>query len=393
MHNLKSIEMVDFKSRHYTGKAMKMGAGVVGAEVMEVAHKADAVALSPECSSVGVAGGYSQGGGHSPLSSNFGVAADQTLEWEVIDGRGNLIVANREKNADLYWALSGGGGSTYGVVYSLTWKVYPESFTTGANLTFTAANISQDTFFEAVKTYHATLPSLVDEGASSVGVVSNSSLFIALTGFGIRASQMTALLKPLTDKLTRLGITYANYIGEFPNFYTQRTTMARNCQVAVAQYGGWLVPRSLILRDNDALTAAYRKMTENGATVVGFGMRATPSPGADNAVLPAWRDNLIDTVIAVPWNFTSPWEDLLANQRRITQDFVPLLSRLASNAGAYMNEADPFQPNWQTVFYGVNYMRLRDIKAKYDPGNIFYAFGAVGSDEWTVRNDGRLCRA
>ena len=49
-----------------------------------------------------------QGGGHSILSSAYGLAADQTLEFEVVTMQGEHIVASPTQNEDLYWALSGG---------------------------------------------------------------------------------------------------------------------------------------------------------------------------------------------------------------------------------------------------------------------------------------------
>lgn len=58
-----------------------------------------------------------------------------------------------------------------------------------------------------------------------------------------------------------------------------------------------------------------------------------------------------------------------------------------------MNEADPFEPNFQKEFFGVNYDRLLEIKRKYDPDQIFYAITAVGSDKWVERKDGRLCQS
>ncbi len=53
---------------------------------------------------------------------------------------------------------------------------------------------------------------------------------------------------------------------------------------------------------------------------------------------------------------------------------------------------DPYQPNWQETFYGVNYPRLLAIKDKYDPNDIFYATTAVGSDGWEAEIGGRLCK-
>lgn len=59
---------------------------------------------------VGFVGGYIQGGGHSALSSLYGMAADQALEFEVITTDGRFVRASPSENKDLFWALSGGVG-------------------------------------------------------------------------------------------------------------------------------------------------------------------------------------------------------------------------------------------------------------------------------------------
>lgn len=55
-------------------------------------------------------------------------------------------------------------------------------------------------------------------------------------------------------------------------------------------------------------------------------------------------------------------------------------------------QADFRQPNFKQAFYGENYDTLRKIKAKYDPHCLFYGLTAVGSDEWTIAESGRMCR-
>lgn len=142
-HNLKNIEILDYHSPYYTGKAMKMGAGIQVFEADEAAHAQGLVVVGGNCQTVGLAGGYTQGGGHGPLASKFCLAADQVLEWEVVTGRGELLTATQSKNSDLYWALSGGGGGTYGVVLSMTSKAYPDLQVAVANLTFTNEGVSQ----------------------------------------------------------------------------------------------------------------------------------------------------------------------------------------------------------------------------------------------------------
>lgn len=87
-HNLKDIEFKDWSDKHYTGKAVKMGAGVQGFEINKAAFDKGLQVVTGSCPTVGVAGGYSQGGGHSALTSAHGMAADQVrphdrhqLEW------------------------------------------------------------------------------------------------------------------------------------------------------------------------------------------------------------------------------------------------------------------------------------------------------------------------
>jgi hypothetical protein len=77
---------------------------------------------------------------------------------------------------------------------------------------------------------------------------------------------------------------------------------------------------------------------------------------------------------------------------QVTDVLVPRLEKLTPEGGAYLNEADPNQPDFQRVFYGKNYAKLREVKRKYDPFDIFYGLTSVGSDEWEVKSDGRLCK-
>lgn len=83
----------------------------------------------------------------------------------------------------------------------------------------------------------------------------------------------------------------------------------------------------------------------------------------------------------------------VANQALMTNALVPLLEKLSPNGGAYLNEADWNQPDWQQAFYGDNYRKLERIKDKYDPQHIFYGLTAVGSERWVEEQDGRLCRS
>ena len=76
----------------------------------------------------------------------------------------------------------------------------------------------------------------------------------------------------------------------------------------------------------------------------------------------------------------------------MTNELLPQLEQITPGGGAYLNEGDFQQADYQQVFYENNYDNLRTVKAKYDPDDIFYALQAVGSEAWETADDGRLCR-
>ena len=97
---------------------------------------------------VGVSGGYVAGGGHSPLSSLYGMAADQVLAIEIVTPDGRFVTASEESNNDLFWALRGGGGGMFGVMTSVTVKVYPVIPVATMQFSFaTSTNVSSTTFW------------------------------------------------------------------------------------------------------------------------------------------------------------------------------------------------------------------------------------------------------
>jgi hypothetical protein len=404
MHNLKSIEFLNYKSKDYNGPAIKMGAGVQGFEAYNAAHAQGLRVVGGTCLTVGLAGGYSQGGGHSVLASTYGLGADQTLEWEVVTADGKLVTASPTKNSDLYWALSGGGGGTYGVVLSLTSKAHPDGEIGGATLAFNAAGISLDTFWDAVSVWHAGLPAIVDRGVQTIHAVGGGAYILeVLTWPGHSEAEVTALLQPFTNALKDRNISYFLNVVSSPNFLEHFAKFLGPLPFGPPSFnadqvtGGRLVPRSVVQTNNAALTSVLRNIVDNNYFLAFFGVNVshalvgnTPS---SNAVLPAWRDAIMSVMVGAPWNFTAPREQMVAIEDQLTNNMMPQLEAVTPGSGAYLNEANFQQKNWQEDFYGSNYEKLRQVKAKYDQFDLFYATTAVGSEAWTVASDGRLCRS
>ncbi|KAJ7037227.1 FAD binding domain protein [Mycena alexandri] len=398
LHHLKGISISDWSDSHYTGKAIKLGAGVQGSEAYEAADAAGLQVVGGECPTVGIAGGYTQGGGHSALASKHGLAADQTLEWEVVTGTGKHLVANRQSNTDLYWALSGGGGGTYGVVLSMTSKAHLDTATSAMNMTIFASDTTQDAYYEAIEYFHSTLPAIVDSGAMAVWIFTNTSFLISpITAPDVPVADLKTYLAPFETKLNELNITFTSYYAQFDSYLNSFNAMFSPIEVSIAQYGGRLIPRSVVENNNTALTQAYRDINNLGGQFIGVGVNVSKAVVGDvyNAVNPGWRDAVIHTVITTPWSFEAPWSEMLANQRLMTNEMLPKLAALTPNGSAYLNEADFRQPDWKSVFYGTNYDDLLAVKNKYDPNHLFYAVTAVGSDHWTVEDDGtgKMCLA
>ncbi|KAI0389461.1 FAD/FMN-containing isoamyl alcohol oxidase MreA [Xylariaceae sp. FL0594] len=395
-HNLKDIEFTDYVSAEYTGKAIKVAAGVETQEAFAAASAKNLAVVGGECPTVGYAGGYTQGGGHSALSSKYGLAADQVLEWEVVDGQGRLLKASRSVNPDLYWALSGGGGGTYGVVTSMTSKAYPDIPVTGATLSFSNAGISADRFYNLVEVFLASLPDIVDSGAMTVSFLTNEIFAISpLTAPGLSPDQVKLLLSPLTKQLEQYNVSYSYNVTLFPGYYQQFSAQTACGDVGRGLYGGRFIPRSVVEEKIAPLVAAYRYINDHGGTVALLGLNVSHAVSGSNvwnSVNPAWRGTLVESVIQLAYNQTASIEDNKKVQDQITYDLLPRLAELTPDGGAYLNEGDFQQPEWQRVFYGDNYQKLESIKDLYDPFHLFYGITAVGSEYWSAREDGRLCR-
>ncbi|KAJ5375152.1 FAD linked oxidase N-terminal [Penicillium concentricum] len=426
-HYLKNIDFLNYTSSHYTGPAVRMTAGVQGADIYEAAHRRGLVIVGGECATVGPVGGYTQGGGHSALSSRFGLGADQVLEWEVVDGMGQLLTASPTQNPDLYWALSGGGGGTYGVVYAMTVKAFPDFPVTGVVLQFENSNPSSPHFFEAVGHYHRHLATYTTAGGMAIAQITHSSFLLTpLTLPAHTAVEAKKLLAPFLQDLHKLNISYALNITQSPSYFQHYIKLIEpnpTQLVQNGQYGGRLLPLNLIQHNNSQLTDAVQRITADGVTFVGIGLNVSSSVTGNiwNSVLPAWRTAAMSVILSTYAIFPrvafiyfvsvcsltqilqklahrcQPHRDenpSKPNDDQMGPDSDSLESRFGVlyERGKDKTQADPQEPDWKQTFYGRNYDLLYAIKRKYDPFRTFYAPTAVGSEDWQVKAGGRLCQ-
>lgn len=396
-HHLKSItHLPTHDSGDYSGPAFKLGAGVQGFEIMAAARDKGLIVVGGECPTVGIAGGYTQGGGHSAISTSFGLAADNVLNWEIVTANGELINANAAENSDIFWALNGGGGSTFGVVVSMTVKAHQEAVFGGASLSFFTEGNSQQALYDGIQAFHEELPAMVDAGAMVVHYFTSAFFMISpLSAYNKTAEDVKAMLAPFVTKLESKGINFTVSYTQFDTYYEHFDKYfgplpLGNIQVGIAQYGTRLIPRSVVAD----ISGTWKAVVEKGVTWIGVGTDVKPFGSAEStSVHPAWRDAIVHATLTLPWNFTAPWSEVLETQKKMTEVIIPLVEAATPGSGSYANEADFRQPNFQSTFWGTNYDKLLRIKKEHDPNDFFYATVGVGSEAWAIQSDGRMCRA
>ncbi len=415
-HNLNSIEpRLNYSSPAYTGAAIRLGAGVQSAAAYAVAHRLGYRVVGGTCPTVGIAGGYSLGGGHSMLTPLHGLGADNVLEWEVVTADGTHTVASPRHHADLYWALSGGGGGTYAVVVAMTARMHRDDGPThGARLFFNASSSSSsslspaaanDVFWGAVDIVQAEMAPIADSGASLSAVVFGGVLTLTLTAPGQPAQQVRGHLQRLLDHFGRHNASYwldeTAHASYFEHFNYTYGPLPDGPPLPAGLVTGRLLPRS-VAASATARAALTRLVRDTVTADPGFvalllGLR-TPAPGAPgapvaaNAVHPAWRDAIGLVNIAALWDYAAPPAVLAARQQRLTHVVDPALVALMPGSAPYLNEANYAMPDLLRQSYGPNLERLRQVKQRYDPEDIFWAAAAVGREAWAPDAEGRLCR-
>ncbi|KAK2798236.1 hypothetical protein FQN51_007802 [Onygenales sp. PD_10] len=416
-HNLKQIRFIEsYTSPSYTGAALKIGAGVQVGELYAAADKYGVTAVGGECKGVGVSGGYTALGGHSPLSTKYGMGSDQVLSIDVVTPNGRFLTVDEKNNKDLFWALRGGGGSTFGVVTAMTVKAHPKMPFSGVTFTILSGpdtSLPVETFWSIMDVYWRKFPAFAAKGTYGYSTLfsrgPNAGYMWSMLPWlvpGMALAEFKEMVSPLFAEWAALGLEFEPKYFEHDNFYETwsshfPTEGVANINLRTASR---LIPKanwedeSLL---NDTLST-IRGIIEEGSALIAYNINgAAPAGTPESAVNPAWREALMFGIFGAVWAANATTAEIEEANRRLTEDWMGRLRVLTPGGGAYGNEGDVMEPDFAAAFYGANYERLLEVKGEVDPWDVFWAPTAVGSERWFVEGQeewltlqtGRLCRA
>jgi FAD/FMN-containing dehydrogenase len=413
--------------------AITVGAGCMWLHAYQAATSAGRYVQGGGCTTVGVAG-LVQGGGFGSFSKAFGTAAASLLEAEIVTADGEIRVVNEVREPELFWALKGGGGGTFGITTKLTLATHPLPGNVGpVNVTLRA---------HSDEAYRKLLARFVEFYATSlcnphwgeqVRAYPDNRLQIRMLYQGLTKDEARAAFKPLLD-----------FVAANPDDYDGQDSLEVSGVPARYLWNGWLYrlfARSAVnfdgrsaapwtdfwwKGDGDQVGAFWHAYTsawlpgsllgpENRASLVDalftasrrwavalhfnkglFGASPEVIAKAKNtATHPDVCDAFALAIIAASGpsifgGFAAPDSGLAKAHRDRVNAAMKALRTVAPNTGAYVNECDYFQPDWHNAFWGPNYQRLLEVKRHYDPDGLFFVHHGVGSEGWSEDGFTRL---
>jgi FAD/FMN-containing dehydrogenase len=304
------------------------------------------------------------------------------LQFKIVTPDGQYRTVNQCQNQDLFFALRGGGGGTFGVVLETSHVASPR-VTVQAVLGL----------YEGTHANHVTL----------VKALAKSAVQFATDGWGgyiIPPASSAIWANPILDaddaKKSAAAVVKAfesvggnvtfftldSYSDFFDKFIAPNSLNVGRPQVSTSR----LLPSDKFTDDiliesmiNGMLASDFSHIL----AVTPFAFKNFDKNGT--SINPAWRNAVWHSSLAFHWNFNSTLQKRVADYQKLTNLWATVRAR-TPGAGVYFNEADVYEPDYINAFWGPNYPKLLAIKKKYDPDHILDCWQCVG---WKGASDDR----
>jgi FAD/FMN-containing dehydrogenase len=313
-------------------------------------------------------GGLTLGGGIGYLCRGHGLSCDNLVSARVVTADGSLVTADENENADLFWALRGGGGN-FGVVTEFTYRLHPVTTIYGGPMFFELADGAA--VLRYFRDFIATAPR--EFGGFPAFQIAPPLPFVPENRAG---EPFVALVscwtgpeeegRQILDGFRAVSAPVAEHIGPMP-YPALNSAFDGLVPPGLQHY--W---KAAYVRDlTDEAIAVHM---EHGPKVptVNSTVHLYPIDGAvhdvpGDATAFGHRDANFAPVIAGMWPDPADNE---ANIRWVRDYYAAIAPH--SDAGGYINFASPDDQDKVADNYGANYRRLGEIKRRYDPDNLFH---------------------
>jgi FAD/FMN-containing dehydrogenase len=319
-------------------------------------------------STTGVSG-LTLGGGFGWLTRKYGMTIDSLLSADVITADGKKIRASDNENADLFWAIRGGGGN-FGVVTQFEFQLHPVGPEILAGLMVFPSNQAK----QVLRQYREFAKSAPEE--LSVWVVLRQAPPLPFLPKEVHGKVVVVFAifyagdaqegERLVAPLRRFGDAHGVHIGPQPYVQWQKafdpllTPGARNY---------WKSHNFTELRDEalDTMIEFANKLPSPQCEIfIGLIAGAANRVPAD-AMAYGHRDARFVLNVHGRWDEAAHDESCIAWARAFFKASAPYAS-----AGAYVNFMTEDESERVAAAYGQNYARLAQLKQRYDPNNIFH---------------------
>ncbi|OLB32974.1 MAG: FAD-linked oxidoreductase [Acidobacteria bacterium 13_2_20CM_58_27] len=410
-------------------RAVTCGSGAIWMQAYDaVTTKAGAYVQGGGCTTVGVAG-LVQSGGFGSFSKHYGTCAAGLLEAEVVTADGKIRIANACANPDLFWALKGGGGGTFGVVTKVTLRVHELPEYAGGAI-FRVKASSDDAFRRLLRYFVGFYRENLfnDHWGEQAHIGPDNVLGLSMVSLGLSTEEARKVWQPFLD-----------WIARSPGVYTVEPGMILGSMPARHWWDvAWRKEQHQHVFDSDARPGASENnvwWTGDGGqvawTIYGFESLWLPASllGDDlqeqlaNALFAGSRYELIELhfnkgLAGAPREAIEAARDTATNpavlnafalaivadgqggypgvrghepdveagrkSRERVHGSMNELRTLTPNGGSYVSESNFFEKDWSHSYWGSNYARLASVKKKYDPTGLFFVHNGVGSEEWSA---------
>jgi len=346
-----------------------VGAGLNQMEAVTELGRAGFAAPTGTEGTVGLVGA-TLGGGFGLLTRNFGMASDNLIAAEVVvasnvDGA-KSIIADEKNNSDLLWALRGAGNGNFGIVTSLTYKIYPLTQTVYVTATWPGLD-DLEWVFEA---WQRSAPHADNRLTSQLEIHRDEILLVGVLASGSEAEATQMLAPILSVGNPDISTVNASWADTYAGFQIPIPQERANWKF-FSQFVSDPFPVEAISLIGSFMSKAPTPDCNYFTNAFGGAVKASEPSGGSAFT---HRNALFYAEPGAGWGtrgggVPATADPLTAKCQAWIAEFSEALRPYVN--GAYVNVPNAGMADWETAYWGPNVDRLRTIKAKYDPENVF----------------------